>query len=433
MVLGKCYLKKKLFDLAEKEFKRVILFDPKYIAAHKYYGDLMREVGWDNTCEMSYRKILSIDPLDRNAREMLETLQRSKPNEQEVVTPGHASIIEDTVPTYKSSDDEQAEEPKTKTVPINLDDDLFADVSDDEKDQVETMSAKSEPDKADENDEQVITTILEDIFDDEQEKQARETEQSAAPDDDLDFEISKRPTAQPDSRSENDEDVGFDAQPRSDIQGDDDAFGLNAESEAPSKKADKDSPASESQQDDPFAGMFDQFEEETIELDEMTEMGAQSRDRPKASAESEMDFAAEEEPAASKDDDAENYFDSLDNDADDFFEQIGTSDAEADEQSQPAEPAPPAREAPAGEAPSQIEPEPESANSNGEQPSFEESTGFEREKIVTPTLGEIYAAQGQYAKAINVFELLLKKEPSNANYQKKVSFLKKKMEESQNV
>jgi hypothetical protein len=42
------------------------MFDSKYIVAYKYYGDLMREIGWDNTCEMSYRKILQIDPFDED-------------------------------------------------------------------------------------------------------------------------------------------------------------------------------------------------------------------------------------------------------------------------------------------------------------------------------------------------------------------------------
>ncbi|MDZ7344705.1 MAG: tetratricopeptide repeat protein, partial [candidate division KSB1 bacterium] len=76
MVLGKCYLKKKLFDQAEKEFKRVLLFDPKYIAAHKYYGDLMREIGWENTCEMSYRKILQIDPFDDKTKAVVDDFNR---------------------------------------------------------------------------------------------------------------------------------------------------------------------------------------------------------------------------------------------------------------------------------------------------------------------------------------------------------------------
>jgi hypothetical protein len=53
-----------------------------------------------------------------------------------------------------------------------------------------------------------------------------------------------------------------------------------------------------------------------------------------------------------------------------------------------------------------------------------------KEKIVTPTLGEIYAAQGQYAKAIGVFEILRKKEPTNLVFIEKIKYLKKKLEEA---
>jgi hypothetical protein len=54
-----------------------------------------------------------------------------------------------------------------------------------------------------------------------------------------------------------------------------------------------------------------------------------------------------------------------------------------------------------------------------------------KEKIVTPTLGEIYAAQHQYAKAIGVYEILRKKEPDNELYKQKIEYLQKKLEESQ--
>ncbi len=49
--------------------------------------------------------------------------------------------------------------------------------------------------------------------------------------------------------------------------------------------------------------------------------------------------------------------------------------------------------------------------------------------IVTPTLGEIYAAQGHYAKAIGVYEILLKKDPENEAYREKIQYLKKKLAE----
>ncbi|MFQ5769667.1 MAG: hypothetical protein ACE5HX_03965, partial [bacterium] len=55
------------------------------------------------------------------------------------------------------------------------------------------------------------------------------------------------------------------------------------------------------------------------------------------------------------------------------------------------------------------------------------------DKIVTPTLGEIYAAQGQYAKAIHVFELLSTKHPDNEVFTQKIEMLKQKLEESRNA
>lgn len=67
------------------------------------------------------------------------------------------------------------------------------------------------------------------------------------------------------------------------------------------------------------------------------------------------------------------------------------------------------------------------------KPKEENGATEERERIVTPTLGEIYAAQGQFAKAINVFELLLKKDPNNTVYREKIEVLRKRMEESQDA
>jgi len=55
----------------------------------------------------------------------------------------------------------------------------------------------------------------------------------------------------------------------------------------------------------------------------------------------------------------------------------------------------------------------------------------EDERIVTPTLGEIYSAQGQFAKAISVFEILASKDPDNKAYQEKIAFLKQKLDESE--
>ena len=52
-------------------------------------------------------------------------------------------------------------------------------------------------------------------------------------------------------------------------------------------------------------------------------------------------------------------------------------------------------------------------------------------KIVSPTLGEIYSAQGQFKKAIQVYEILIEKYPEDTEkYTQKINELKKKLEES---
>jgi len=61
-----------------------------------------------------------------------------------------------------------------------------------------------------------------------------------------------------------------------------------------------------------------------------------------------------------------------------------------------------------------------------------ESAQTKSPKIISPTLGEIYAAQGQFKKAIQVYETLLGKNPSEAEkYNQKINELKKKMEEAE--
>ena len=50
--------------------------------------------------------------------------------------------------------------------------------------------------------------------------------------------------------------------------------------------------------------------------------------------------------------------------------------------------------------------------------------------IISPTLGEIYSAQGQYSKAICVYKVLLENEPDNEKYRQKLEELKNKLDEN---
>jgi len=54
-------------------------------------------------------------------------------------------------------------------------------------------------------------------------------------------------------------------------------------------------------------------------------------------------------------------------------------------------------------------------------------------KIVCPTLGEIYSAQGQFKKAIQVYETLIEKYPEDTEkYTQKINELKKKLKGTSN-
>jgi tetratricopeptide (TPR) repeat protein len=61
-----------------------------------------------------------------------------------------------------------------------------------------------------------------------------------------------------------------------------------------------------------------------------------------------------------------------------------------------------------------------------ESPDSDETNAkFSRPPILSPTLGEIYIAQGRFEEAVSVFQQLLAKDPQNSRYQRKIDDLKK--------
>jgi len=384
MVLGKCYMQKKLYEQAEKEFKRVLLFDPKYIAAHRYYGDLMREIGWENTCEMSYRKILHIDPLDDKVRQSVDDFARK------------AQAAKPAAPAPPPPPPPAKEAPKTppanastsasKRIPLDVDN-LFADSdlalppvpppSPAKKNEpapaarAEKRAPKIEKSAAPEtkspslskSDEARFSSILDDIFQDEASEEAQfyqRTDEgpskhppSPHADDDPDRYAWKKAPREPKHRPEeaNERKSGSDA----------DASSLRAAMPAPP---------------------------------------------PTATAHREVNF-------------------------EEAFEEVPAPETSW-----------PAKESNYHTPTESFTPEPERAAvapavqelaDPATRPPVLPAEGGARDRIVTPTLGEIYAAQGQYAKAIGVFELLSKKDPANRHFREKIDYLKKRLQETQNA
>lgn len=305
LVLGKSYLANKMYDQAEKEFKRVLLLDSKYLSAHKLYGDLMQEIGWENTCEMSYKKILQIDPLDEVARSRVGEyiLQGESELDDADYLASHTATadidIESMTPISDSADEEEL---------LFKDDDTEETVAQFDDPEQEVVDSKEEE----------FSSILDDIFKDEvvQHEATPPLKSSDTPsaDEDLVTEIQRDPDSY---------------LPKVDT--------FDAGVKQPGTEIDE---------------KFDDFGEHEVP----SEHSSLNR----------MDFSNQE---------------------------------------------------PVQDIPFE----------------FPKRKSAGEEKIVTPTLGEIYAAQGQYAKAINVFELLLKKHPENETFAKKITILKRKLEESKNA
>ena len=344
MVLGKCYLEKKLYDQAEKEFKRVLLYDPKYIAAHRHYGDLMKEIGWDNTYEMSYRKIFKIDPLDDNVRTIVETLDREAQEKEESVVPTGSfeplPEIQEKIPltTVPITDEDLLEvtskkEQKPKPPPPAIEPEPAIEK---QSEPIQPSEPEPAPIEHSESDPSNFSSVLHDIFPDEiisNSSSTRNSEKNAS-------EPSQDESAQ---------------------QNDDLAFDIFQDAEQP-EQAIPTRPID-----------FENDLDHNIPLSESDQA-------------SQVEHSANDEFSKSTPDEAD---------------------------------AAPDRREPPRQSTTQIMQTLESSGS--------------RDKIVTPTLGEIYAAQGQYAKAIGVFELLSKKNPNNDQFREKINYLKKRLQETQNA
>lgn len=509
-ILAKCLLDKKQYDQALNEFKRVINFDPKFLAAHKYHAEIMEHIGWDNALENSYQQILEIDPYDMEVQSKLEQLLTQKGNEagfdNENMPFDEQFEVDEFADDLLESDSEANEEPQTaifakESIDI-LEDDEDVDMestkaflgeddaevdmeatkafigedipdenfSDDEFDSDDLMpddlqftENEMEPEKADAaefgnvapdanletadnipsdtakkadeptetpsqelrigeeiaseqifeavieeeppsaEDEEKFSYILDDIFrEDDSEEESIESP-AANSTNEFDFlgkieadensepDITPRngivPQIEPESEYSTDEEPELDFSPEED---DEDSLELAADGL-------DDIFREATPEDDDFPPMIDDTAEEPEEPERTSTVTPRSTGDESGLFERIRDFA-EDEPESASPEDLSNKIEKIN------IEQK-ISQKEDEEQKVPYEP----------------EPEP-----------TQTTTHRRKEKIVTPTLGEIYSAQGQYAKAIGVFEILRKKEPNNPAYVEKIKFLKRKMAELNN-
>jgi len=393
-IMGKCYFKKRMFDQAEKEFKRVLFFDSKYLAAHKYYAEIMEHIGWENAIENSYRQILEIDPLDETINRKYQQLMRHKE---------YTTEPEKTDLAFEISENEAAPSvPPPERAAEEEPDEIFETFNDEsielseEKDQgpmppeaaeekagEHLFEAVIEEEPPSEEEEERFSFILDDIF-----REEAAVEENFEPTDEDEFgffeKLDDEATDQAEMPPEN-----IPAPPAEDLS----EFLFE---ESATDTADEPEPETEPE-------LPDLFEEEQPE--ELTE---------DFESESAPGFQKEMTPPQQPPVESEESLD---------LEEL-TRDIHAT--------SPRARHSvpPEADESEMLPPDEEDDSTDLLTPTFESKR--KKEKIVTPTLGEIYASQAQYAKAIGVFEILRKKDPTNPIYVEKIKYLKKKLEESNN-
>ena len=362
-ILGECYLQKKLFDQAEKELKRTILYDPQYIAAHREYAELMAQIGWHTTCETTYEEIIRIDPINEKAKKRLEELKKQFfPQQGQKKEHETKFAIKEIDDTFLSSTEQIHKE--TEIVEEKIDNfDLDLDIPE-EQAEVDTMNIPDESDASME--------LLEDIF--------RDTTIS-----DLGAEEHFYP----------EKNVNQNVEP---------------ESKKPAEQA---APFEEPIKTPQFEPSPFQKPEEQIEPEESIKPDAESELKNPAETEtSEYPFYGFESEKASE------------QKQDDIFKLV--PEIESEEKDVEISIEQPQSEPEVDDGPIQV------GDETPTQTPDKESQINDKEKIVTPTLGEIYVAQHQYSKAISVYELLMKKDPDNESYKQKIDYLYIKLEESQN-
>lgn len=485
-ILGKAYLAKNDSENAEAELKKVLSHDRQYLAAHKLLGDLMAKMGWENKAALHYKDILRIDPLEEKTKELIDlypfeespppppsprferppepNFPQEKPHPAEMQREHWENRLEELFPEKDSKDDTseasvaEVQDETEPTIP--------------QKEDLEFPDEDpSLPEKEDETTELSNSNHLDEILIPNTEDQNPDTEIKT-------------------DSGETEEDA---LNPLFDINDTEDDFSsdlsMDEEPETPGKIETQDQEETVLQEDEP---LFELPDDEIIEKtgdgedtksvldadeiefpldflndtteDKSEETEADSSDYPFSSElppiedldqifedpdeerhlEEALQRQIESEPSQTKDpiqqeSDTEETEEIVFNPhlLDTAIQAGVDSESSTEKQSEP--------ETERVEAPSlSTSQESEDEGVESEKPSHEQkdtakntppvkpaSGSKGNDKIVSPTLGEIYAAQGQYNKAIKVYENLIEKKPEyEEKYREKIEELKQKRKDS---
>ncbi len=448
-MLGKAYDAKGDTEKAEAEYKKVLSHDKQYMSAHKALGDMMLAMGWEDKAALHYKEILRIDPLEEEVRELLNSFSFESGSSDEMTFEDQKGKI-----NFKPLFETKTEFEQGKDWGKELEE-IF---TEDEKQSVtESPTASQEKindelgggEKIIEMEEETLSNRVDaedfHVGDSEQEGMGESitTETELHEREDLAFHVSEeageenmkeRPLISEKDTSitdaftldlekvkggEENVEPQVASLPYSEIT-EETGFEVKEESEKGKEKETVSPPTLKSEfqtGEEEFSFDFQQEEREKGE-DESLSPPFVKTEKPKKVEESDLsikkdlpDEKVKEVEKAAKVIPLKMKKEPIRKLRSDRFQEM--MEMGSDDKGKTA--------ASSKKVEKKIEEEYPEHEDSGKK---EEEKG---EKIISPTLGEIYKAQGQYAKAIRIYETLLKKNPSEKRYQEQINELKQKL------
>ena len=448
-ILGKAYDAKGDSEKAEAEFKKVLSHDKQYMSAHKALGDMMLAMGWEDKAALHYKEILRIDPLEEEVHELLNSFSFENELSDEIPFEGQKGKM-----NFKPIFETKTESEQGKDWGKELEEIFTEDEKQSVTEEISTFQDKIKDElggeeKTVEMEEETLSdrVKVEDfhVNDLEQEGigESITTEAESQGKEELVFDVSEE------AGEENIEEQPLISEKDTSIT---DTFSLDSEK---AEVGEKDigsqmasSPYSEATEETGF-----EVAEESVKEKETEIISSLEKKFPISEEEFSFDFQEEEKGKGKGDHEPLTpRFAKTEKP-----KKVKESDLSV-KKDLPAEKVGEAEKV-ARVIPSVMKKEPlrklrsdrsqemmeMRSNDKGktaapfktvegkateEYKEVEDSDKKEEEKgqkIISPTLGEIYKAQGQYAKAIRIYETLLKKNPSEKRYQDEIEQLRQKL------
>jgi len=427
-ILAKIYLTMGEHEKAETQFKKVISHDRYFLAAHKHLGDMMAKIGWENKAINHYKDILKLDPMEQEASQMLETFSLEEDSDDTEIFYNDFSASEDTNVLDESSQDDDI-----KTTEIDQE---LRKVFDEEnvseettKQDIELEEVTAEDKSATEEEKDTETEDLKfELPDDLNEKETEKDQISSETTDEKDKSDETPKAVSEDDKSDSwilpgdmEEEIKTEEKETKNLEN----LHISKPSEPESKdiqSADEDEPRTEADLDQEInkkeMDSFTETSENTEETEEekVTDTERESDEYEITPPEThdtdedlrEKEIITESEPAEYKKTLPEKQ----------ETEEIPEKEIITDPESEKQEDQPPEKQ--------DAEKDIQDASSQSVEQKKEIESADKEDNLVTPTLGEIYSAQGQYSKALDVYKKLLEKNPDNKEYKKKIQELEQK-------